>query len=240
MKICIIKSIKIILIKINNFIIYISSNNSTKIKIDKSKPYDKDEAFLKILKLLNSNQFDYFISGGTLLGIYRDGKLIEWDDDIDIDVFSYSYRKNFRKIIEFANKYGYPYQLGSNYFHPKIYLCIANTKVSLGSITRGIFKRNYFYRSKLRIPYSLCKKTKNFKIKKNLYVKVPLRTEDFLQYVYGRNWSKPIRWEEDVKDYNNGYIRIGKRYILINNFQLLISKLIYLFKDYSSNMFFKK
>lgn len=32
---------------------------------------------------------DYFISGGTLLGLYRDGDFIAGDSDIDIDVIGY-------------------------------------------------------------------------------------------------------------------------------------------------------
>ena len=230
------------LIELSDFILRITSNNSPKIKIDKSKPYSKDEALSKILNLLNSIKIDYFISGGTLLGIYRDGKLIDWDDDIDIDILSYSYRKNIKKIIDFAHKNGYPYQIGSNYFHPKISLYISNTKVSLGAITRGLFKRNYFYRSKYRLPYNICKKRINFKINNNLFAKVPIRAKDYLKFLYGESWSTPIIWKQDdyKNNYNFGYIRKGKRYVLLNYFQLILSKFIYLFKDYFCNIFIKK
>tara|TARA_Y100000589_G_scaffold310689_1_gene329308 strand:+ start:8569 stop:9288 length:720 start_codon:yes stop_codon:yes gene_type:complete len=233
---------KKILIELSDFILRITSNNSPKIQIDKSKPHSKDEAFAKILNLLNSINIDYFISGGTLLGIYRDGKLIEWDDDIDIDVLSYSYRKNIKKIIDFAHKNGYSYQIGSNYFHPKISLYISNTKVSLAAITRGLFKRNYFYRSKYRLPFKICKKSINFKINNNLFAKVPVRAIDYLKFLYGESWSTPIIWEhdDDNKYYNFGYIRSGKRYVLLNYFQLILSKFIYLFKDYFCNIFIKK
>ena len=208
MKIFLSKLIKNFIIKISNFVLNITSNNYLKIKIDKSKPSNKEAAFLKILKLLDSNHIDYFISGGTLLGIYRDGKLIESDDDIDIEIFSYSYRKNHRKFIEFAINNGYQYRIGPNYFHPKISLCISNTKVSLSAISRGVFKRNYFYRSKIRIPYSICKKSKNFKIKNNLVVKIPFRVVDYLKFVYGDTWSIPIRWEDDDQDnyYSDSFI----------------------------------
>ena len=57
--------------------------------------------------MIKINGFDYFISGGTLLGIYRDGKLIDWDDDIDIDILNYSYRKKYKKIIDFALENNY-------------------------------------------------------------------------------------------------------------------------------------
>ena len=236
MKILLYNQIKKFLIKISDLVLLITSNEHLKIKIDKSKPHNKEEAFSQILELLNSNEFDYFISGGTLLGIYRDGQLIESDDDIDIDIFNNSYRKKNKKIIDFAKANGYQYRIGPNYFHPKISLCIANTKVSLGAISRGLFKRNYFYRAKYRIPYLICKESKKFKTNNNLVVKIPYKTADYLQFVYGESWSKPVKWEEDDQDkyYNYEYIRKGKRYVLIDYSQRLLSKFIYLFKDFYS------
>ena len=225
------KIIKTFLIELTNFILRITSNNSTNINIDDSVSNNKEEAFSQILGLLNSNGFDYFISGGTLLGIYRDGKLIDWDDDIDIDILNYSYRKKYKKIIDFALENNYAYKLGSNLFHPSISLIIENTKVSIGAISQGVFKRNYFYRSKYRIPYEICKKSKKFKLKNNLFVRIPERAEDYLKYLYGDNWSKPIVWEGDNQYYNHGYIRRGKRYVFIDLFQRLLSRLCYLLTD---------
>ena len=44
-----------------------------------------DKNFLDILNIINRiPNFNYWISYGSLLGLIRDGELIEWDDDIDI------------------------------------------------------------------------------------------------------------------------------------------------------------
>tara|TARA_A100001035_G_C27771288_1_gene496496 strand:+ start:90 stop:809 length:720 start_codon:yes stop_codon:yes gene_type:complete len=230
------KIIKINLLKISDLIIKFTSSSSPKVGtlIDKSKPSNKEEVLFQILEFLNSNKFDYFLSGGTLLGIIRDGKLIEWDDDIDINVFSYSYRNNFKKILNFANQNGYPFHTGPNYFHHKIVLCIKNTKVSITSITRGIFKRNYFYRSKKRLPYVTFNNCKKIKINNKLFARVPNNSSDYLKFIYGSDWKKPFKWEDENKAdlYNYGYIRRGKRYALIDHFQLLLSKLTYLLKKF--------
>ena len=216
---------------VSNFIIDDSSYKTKNFELNNSIPQDKEKALFEILNFINNNNFDYFLSGGTLLGIYRDGKLIDWDDDIDIDIFSYSYRSKFNKLLEYIIERNYPFKIGPNYFHPKITIYLENTKVSLVAISRGFFKRNYLYRSKYRVPYKFCRNCIKIKIKNEYYGKVPYKTEDYLKYLYGTSWEKPIRWKDDDNNefYNLGYIRNGKRYMLLDHFQILLSKMIYIF-----------
>ena len=118
------------LVFLSNLIINFTKNDFKKIKFNEYEDCNKEKALSTIIRFLNINQVDYFISGGTLLGLYRDGKLIDWDDDIDIDIFSSSYRRNIKKIIEFVELNNFPYELGANYFHPKISICISNVNES--------------------------------------------------------------------------------------------------------------
>lgn len=41
---------------------------------------------LYITTVLQNHNIEYFLEGGTLLGIVRDGRLLEWDHDIDLSV----------------------------------------------------------------------------------------------------------------------------------------------------------
>ncbi len=67
-------------------------------RVTKSIQFGHDEKFrqlsMQILLLictrLNKAKVPYYIDAGTLLGIYRDGALIPWDDDLDIAVPSHS------------------------------------------------------------------------------------------------------------------------------------------------------
>jgi phosphorylcholine metabolism protein LicD len=46
---------------------------------------------------LNKYNIPYFLEGGTLLGIVRDGDLLPWDHDVDISI-NYQYAKKFDKL----------------------------------------------------------------------------------------------------------------------------------------------
>lgn len=52
-----------------------------------------DPNFVEIIKLLNNNNIPYWVCCGTLLGLIRDKKLIPWDHDIDIGIFSQDTKK---------------------------------------------------------------------------------------------------------------------------------------------------
>ena len=54
-----------------------------------------DPNFISVINLFNNNNIPYWICHGTLLGIIRDNKLIEWDHDIDIAVWSDAIEKNY-------------------------------------------------------------------------------------------------------------------------------------------------
>lgn len=52
-----------------------------------------EEWLIKINQIIVDNNIDAFISSGTLLGLARDGGIIEWDDDIDFAVSQKDYEK---------------------------------------------------------------------------------------------------------------------------------------------------
>ena len=112
------KKTKKYLLKINNFYNY---NNNVidfflnKYKICKPKfiinykkiHYKRKKSLLKlfniVIKLLNSNNIEYWLDSGTLLGAVRNNKMMEWDDDIDIAIYK-DYEKLLKVIKNFPKK----------------------------------------------------------------------------------------------------------------------------------------
>lgn len=77
---------------------------NTKLKQINLKKIKHDPNFLSTIKILNSNKIPYWACHGTLLGIIRDKKLIEWDHDIDIAVWSFQVKKEkIKKLMEKEN-----------------------------------------------------------------------------------------------------------------------------------------
>ena len=62
----------------------------------------------EVVVFFNDNNIDYFLLWGTLLGAKRNGKMIPWDDDIDIGVTKENYEKllnNLDKLSNYRIKY---------------------------------------------------------------------------------------------------------------------------------------
>tara|TARA_Y100001968_G_scaffold218085_1_gene200740 strand:+ start:513 stop:1175 length:663 start_codon:yes stop_codon:yes gene_type:complete len=188
---------------------------------------EEKEAALKIIvHHLNNNKINYFISGGTLLGIYRDGALIEWDYDIDLDILRETYKELLAMIKIISKKYNYPYRIGNNIFHPKISIFINKVKVSISCLTQGIVSNRYMYRPRTRIKKDICYPTKDYFYKKEIHIKVPNDINKYLISLYGESWRKPVKWvaDDQNKYYEKGYHRKEFRYRLLEYLQLLISK----------------
>ena len=64
-----------------------------------------EKMLFKVVELLEEENVEYWLDFGTLLGLARDGGIIEWDEDVDISVWQTSYDKLEKikpKLIEFG------------------------------------------------------------------------------------------------------------------------------------------
>ena len=60
-----------------------------------------DKNFQEVVNIFNKEKIFYWIGQGSLLGIIRDNKLIDWDHDIDFCLWSHeNIKSNFIKLLE--------------------------------------------------------------------------------------------------------------------------------------------
>ena len=69
--------------------------------------YDTKVKLLKDFKeILDKYNIEFFPTGGTLLGIFRDGHILPWDPDMDFGVWYEDYDKLVKTKSDFE-KLGY-------------------------------------------------------------------------------------------------------------------------------------
>ena len=102
--------IKILIIIILSIIfVFINEIIKSTIKLYRKKKFiNKDKCFkimCEIDDICKKHGIKYYFSEGTALGLYRNGNLIDWDDDIDIAMEEEEYNKFLEKCVpELVNK----------------------------------------------------------------------------------------------------------------------------------------
>jgi GR25 family glycosyltransferase involved in LPS biosynthesis len=176
---------------------------------------NKQEKFFKTLidmdNILSKNNQKYFLSDGTLLGVIRDNKFIDYDEDIDIGIFRHEYNIEIEK--EILKTFKLKHRIGNlnngyeiSFIHPE-------TNVSL-DIFIFYIDNDYTWTTTF-----YCKKNKDNKciykynfdnvipyIFRNKIFYVPNQPEKYLELKYGIDWKIPkkFNYEEGINgEYKN-------------------------------------
>lgn len=197
------------------------TDNNIDVKRDTIFPIEIYKEHLdSLLDFLNANNIQAFPCSGSLLGLYRDGKLMDYDKDTDTGIIVNNNDEilNIIKILS-ANKILICSQINKLNFNKKI-LNISVSHKKNGSIVDIFFfhknyydydkshpKYNYLYTGIDTIVASLVEEFKPFKIiKKNLaghIYNVPENIEEWLLQEYGKDWNKHISvWDSLINDPN--------------------------------------
>lgn len=180
----------------------------------RTRPIDREVLFnnlVEVKKVFDKYDIKFCLSHGTMLGVYRDGDCIAWDDDIDIALFT-SDKHKFSKATEELRELGFYIPA----WHPDP-SGIANPKketpwydfvaIKDGEKIEGWFFDKigdyYIYdihrcKTDLKHPAKYYDELQDYTWK-NVTWKIPNYVEDYLVMMYGKTWKTP----QPERKYNN-------------------------------------
>lgn len=150
-----------------------------------------------ICQTLADNKVNYFLDGGTLLGIIRDGDLLPYDKDMDIGIFSETSAEEIYDIFEARPEYRCK-RPKNRYEEKQHYWNIVVQHIERGITVDFFFFRkigdkfwNGFYNPKYPVLWG----RKSIEVCaaefKGFNIRIPIDTEAYLAAGYGDNWRIP-------------------------------------------------
>ncbi|NQT62578.1 MAG: LicD family protein [Candidatus Marinimicrobia bacterium] len=184
---------------------------------------DQAESMLfGIADILNTQRSHWWLEGGTLLGLFRDGKLLDWDHDIDLGlkfeseaqisklIVELKKTPYYIKILDFPQKEGL-WNLGNirlikiyprrfYFFHTDLCLDLfVFYREAFEDETDPVYKYVVHQRNGYHSASILDDLTDLFH--KGHRLGRPGQTETFLANKYGDNWSTPVKeWHVAIDD----------------------------------------
>ena len=158
-------------------------------------PTSASKELKNILSFLQKEIPNFRISDGSLLGIYRDGKLISHDNDLDFDVEFSS--RNIYKIENFAKKKNWVLGRSVKYLGETQQLSYFDQDEIIYDFIfwrcDGRFAINFSepYNFRIMPEHYLKNLKKEFIPSLGIEVSLPIETEEWAIYRYGKNWSVP-------------------------------------------------
>lgn len=161
--------------------------------IDKNTCY---KIMSKIDDIMKKNNVNYYFSEGTALGLFRNGDLIDWDDDIDMALDQINFGLFQKKCLPILLKNGYMYtesycvNLDSNLISlTKNFHCVDIERVIPGR--KCISKMG-------RMCDELIPHIQEIKRKKWRDRFFPVPAESYYEYLYGKDWKIPKNTKNQV------------------------------------------
>lgn len=175
-----------------------------KISLEGNNKILAENLLIEITSLLDKNNIIYCLEGGTLLGIYRENRLLPWDNDLDLSILEDELIK-IDKFIEDLRKANFRvrtryFQKDDFYFKKRNLRIIKIRNKSLFGLIKGPICLEIFikYKRENCVYWKVGNKTMAAplffyeKIRTILFLnkeyKIPLETEAYLEHKYG-NWK---------------------------------------------------
>ena len=192
---------------------YIDKWHKVSNTIDLSIPIVKRENVYYEIKnvinfLNNLNNCNYFFSCGTALGIIREGKLLDWDTDVDIDIIEptdilindiiiqmQSLGYSYLRILKSKKRYSQVVFIKEPYHSIDFCFWYKDNNSFINDVPEThILKRSH--------PLEIYKEFKTVNIQ-NIDFKIPHDTNSYFKLLYGHDWQTPKKYKNWLKNAND-------------------------------------
>ena len=159
----------------------------------KKKFINKDKSFIIMRELDNifkKHGVRYYFSEGTALGLYRDGDLIDWDDDIDIAMDEEQYNKFIKKCLPELISKGY-YSLYHHFIYSLNHNLLSFLKNGQLIDIENVKKGNKCISKLGKLCDELLPHIQKLTEKPWRGRMFPVPEESYYAYLYGKDWRIP-------------------------------------------------
>lgn len=169
--------------------------------------YLKKKILSEFYDIIKNFNVRVILSGGTLLGCIRENNFIEWDDDIDLELYRDEFNSIIHNLMQKLTQKNFEYYANLTEPWEKISIYKEDQKIQIGTLYKN---KEYMITRIRKIPAYLFDNPKKI-IFKNMDFYVPNPPEKFLNHVY-INWKKPIKSDVDIEYLKSSYYRLGYFY----------------------------
>ena len=187
-----------------------------KITLSKKNKEIAESLLLDVAKSLDILSVNYWLEGGTLLGIKRESRLLPWDNDLDLSINSSEVSKIDDLIINLKSKNlrvrVRKFDSTSEFFNRgdiriikirnKRFFNLLKGSVCLEIFVKYPKKENTYWmigNTTKNVPSKYYARLQSIKFKDYLF-SIPMLTEEYLTYRYG-DWKKPVKeWNTFTDD----------------------------------------
>lgn len=127
-----------------------------------------------------------FIFGG-LLGLIRDGRLIDWDNDVEFMCYAPDHRKMKSVVLELENKGFRIPDKNECPFHDHFFIR-EGEKIEIWWFQK--IDEEYIYDNRIRYPSKFFNDLREITFLKTNW-KIPNNSKEFLEITYGKDWRTP-------------------------------------------------
>jgi phosphorylcholine metabolism protein LicD len=166
-----------------------------------------EDLLFNITSLLENHKIEYCLEGGTLLGLYRENRLLPWDSDVDISIMS----EEIQKLSPFLDDLKSKYRIRCRYIEKdethfkknslriiKIrrirFFGLIKSSVCLEIFIKYIHDDKVYWKvgnKTMAAPKIYYEATKKINFLNKDYL-IPLKTNEYLTHKYG-DWQTPIK-----------------------------------------------